>query len=370
MPEPKKESFNAVMEGIEDDLEDVEIVPEGEAPETEEEEVTPEPADKADTEEDTEEEKEEETTEEEETSDDEEEDTEEDTEEEPKEEEEDDEPLLFTVKIDGKEEEIEEDELIRGYQTAKSSTKRFSEAKKLHEEAETFYAAFLGGPFDSLVDLKVKETGGDRVKARQAVRDAALQWLAPDLEESLIEDEREKALFRQKREVEEQQKQLDREKAEAKSRIEREAEEEFISDLQTSISTQIKRQKLPDKDAIWEGVSRMLTEAQAAGASNEEVKALVPLAVKQVKEDRVAYAKRSAETLSAAELEELYPEQIKELKQKRVERVKKKKAEKAKKKKAETEDKPLKVKKKQRKKTKYFNSNDVFDSIDIDELMD
>jgi hypothetical protein len=370
MSDLKKGSFNSIMEGIEDSLEDVEIVPEGEAPEIEEE-VTPEPADEVKEEaakdEDTEVEvTEDEVSEEEE----EEEEDEETTKKETEEDDDDDEALLFTVKIDGKEQEIEEEELVKGYQTAKSSTKRFSEAKKLHDEAKAFYSVFLGSPFDSLVDLKVKETGGDRVKARLLVRDQALQWLAPDLEESLIEDEREKALFRQKREIEEQQKELDRRKEEAKTQADKEAEEEFISDLQTSINTQIKRQKLPSEDAIWKSVGRLLDEARASGASNEEVKALVPLVIKQIKEERLESAKELAKTLSAEDLEELYPEQMKTLKQKRVERVKKKKAEKAKQQKEETKEKAPKIKRKKRKKKEYFNSNDVFASINIDELSD
>jgi hypothetical protein len=358
---------------IEDGLEEADVQLDTEESETEvtdaeetveetEEEVTDPDAEETEDEED----------EEDETEEDSEDETEEDGEEKEEEEteEEDDEPLIFHVKVDGKEQEVDEEELIRGYQTARSSTQRFSEAKKLHDEAKAFFTKFLEDPGTALTDYMTSQTGGNRIKARGLVRDQFLQWLAPDLEESLIEDERERELHRQKREIEEERRELERQRAESKSKFEKEAEEEFISDLRGKIDSQIGRFKLPNNDTIWQRAGKYLEAAQSAGSSHSELLDLVPTVMKQIADERKAESEALVKTLSAEELEALFPDQVQALKQRRIERVKKKKADKLKKKKAETEEKVPKVRKKKRERPKYFRSEDVFNSIDLDELLD
>lgn len=372
MPELKRGSFNSVMEGLEDEVENMEL--ETETEEEEEQETTQESTDESTeeeeaTEEGTEEEEDSETSDEEEESDDEETDTEEDTEteetkdeESEKEEDDDDEPLIWTVKVDGKEEEVDEEELLRGYQTAQASTKRFSEAKKMHQEAQSFFQAFLKDPGSALTDYLTNQTGGDRVKARTLVRDQFLEFLAPDLEESLIEDEKEKELFRQRREIEEQRKELDRQKAEAKSRLDQEAEDEYISDVRIGIEKQLKKYKLPvDSDPIWSRAGKYLAQAEEAGSSREEVKELIPTVIKKIKEERAAEAKAMVATLSAEEIERLFPDQMKELKKKRISKVKEKKSQKTK---SDSSGTIAKKQKSEKKKPGIRRSDDIFAEID------
>jgi hypothetical protein len=390
MSDLKIGNFNSVMQGLEDDVAEMEVeqLPDdseyGEDKSEEllpsekdekEEEETPE---EEDIEEDTEEDEEEETEDEEE----EKEGTEPDAEpadeikegeekEEEKEEEDDDEPILWTVKVDGKEREVDEEELLRGYQTAQSSTKRFSEAKKLHQEATTFWRQFTSedkNPGDSLVAFLAKQNGGDHLKARIAVRDKFLEFLAPDLEESLIEDEKEKELHRQKREIEIQRKALEEEKAAAKSRLEKEAEDEFISDVRTLTEAQLKKFKLPlDNDLIWDKTGKYLATASAAGSSREEIKEMIPMVIKKIRDERAAEAKTLVSTLSAEEMEQLFPEQLKEMKKKRIAKVKAKKSKKVKTDSSGT----IKDKKKsESKKSKKRRSDDIFGEIDFRDFSD
>ena len=376
----KRGSFNQVMEGLEDEVADMEVEQKkddywdyGE----DESEPTEEKAEEETKEEEETEEEQEETEETDEES--EEEGEEEETDEEPsitdalteedstETETEDEEPITWTVKVDGKEKEVDEEELLRGWQTAQASTKRFTEAKKLHTEAQAFFKKFLEDPGAAMTDFLTKNHKGDRLKARTEVRDKFLEFLAPDLEEQMSEDEKERELFRQRREIEEQRKALEAEKAEAKSRMEREAEEEFISDLRVNIEKGIKRYKLPTDDAIWQKAGEFLDAAKTAGSTNDELLELVPTVMKRIKEDRRQAAKDLAATLSPEELEELYPEQLKQLKKKRIAKVKKKKGQKTKKSEGDTIEKTSKPK---GKKPKKMRSDEVFGSIDFNDFSD
>jgi hypothetical protein len=284
-----------------------------------------------------------------------------------KEESEEGEEISWTVKIDGKEREVDEEELLRGYQTAQSSTKRFSEAKKLHQEAQTFFKKFLEDPGTAMTDYVTNQTGGDRVKAYTMVRDKFLEFLAPELEESAIEDEKEKELFRQRREIEMQRKALQAEQAEAKSRLERAAEEEFISDVRVGVERQLKKLKLPDEDTIWRSAGEYLDAAKTAGATNDELTEMIPTVMKRIKEDRVQAAKNLAKTLSPEEIEALYPEQLKLLKKKRIEKVKKRKSQKTK---SDPSAIIEKKKKPESKKRGIRRTDEVFGEIDFRDFSD
>jgi hypothetical protein len=384
MSDLKIGNFNSVMQGLEDDVAEMEVeqLPDAsEYGEDKSDELLPPEKDKEeeseeeDTEEDTEKDEEEETEDEEETSEEEEGDAEADAEPadeikegEDEEEEDDDEPILWTVKVDGKEREVDEEELLRGYQTAQSSTKRFSEAKKMHQEATTFFKKFLEDPGTAMTDYLTKQTGGDRIKARTLVRDQFLEFLAPDLEESLIEDEKERELHRQRREIEEQRKALEAEKAEAKSRLDREAEDEFISDVRTLTEAQLKKFKLPlDNDLIWDKTGKYLATASAAGSSREEIKELIPTVIKKIRDERAAEAKTLVSTLSAEEIERLFPEQLKEMKKKRIAKVKAKKSKKVK---SEVGGTIKDKKKSEDKKPKKRRSDDIFGEIDFRDFSD
>ena len=382
LTEQKPGTFNEIMSGLEDSVADMEVEQQPEHDEMygedESDKILPPKAEEEETEEEETEDKVEEAEEEEE------EDEEEGAEEEEEEEGEEDGPedstleetltketeteeeAVWTVKIDGKEREVDEEELLRGYQTAQASTKRFADAKKAHDEAKAFWGKMTDGHFgDAMVAHYAKQNGGDYVAARAEVVQKMAEFMAPELQEQLIEDEKERELHKQRREIEQQRKALEQEKAEAKSRIERQAEEEFISDLRVGIEKQMKRLKLPEKDVIWQRAGKLLDAAKSAGSTNEELLDLVPTVMKRIKEDRNKAARDLAATLTEDELEEIYPEQLKALKKKRIKKVKEKKSQKTK-----TDPNVLQSKKPGKKKTsrRSTRSDDIFADIRFEDF--
>lgn len=237
-------------------------------------------------------------------------------------------PKTWKIVVDGEEREVSEQDLVQGYATAQASSKRFQEAKQLHEEATTFYQHFLTSPGDALTDLVVKKTGGNRMQARERVRDIFLEWMAPELEESLIEDENERRLYRERREIEEERKELDNRKSESDRKAAEDAEKEFVRDLKVTISDNLKKHSLPDETAIWVRVGTLLDAAQKAGMRRDNLLALVPSVTKQVVEERMEQAKALVPTLTPEELKKMFPEAVEALKKERIEKVKRKKTQK------------------------------------------
>lgn len=104
------------------------------------------------------------------------------------------------VKIDDEELEIDEDELISGYQKAKASTKRFQEAARLKKEAEELASKLQENPFEALKG---------KMDPKQ-LRDLTEKWLISQLEdEQLSPEEKElRDLRKQKEEWERQQEEV------------------------------------------------------------------------------------------------------------------------------------------------------------------
>ncbi len=61
----------------------------------------------------------------------------------------------FKVQIDGAEAEVDQDELIRGYQLAKASHKKFQEASDERKKAEQLYSKVKTNPRDALRELEL-----------------------------------------------------------------------------------------------------------------------------------------------------------------------------------------------------------------------
>ena len=273
-----------------------------------------------------------------------------DDEEPDKEEKTDEEPRTFTVQVDGEEIEVDEEELVRGYATAKSSTQRFQESKALHDEASTFFKSFLESPGDALTDLVANKIG-DRTKARERVRDAFLEFLAPDLEESMIEDEKERELYRRQRELDDRQKDIDRRQSAEASKKELAEEAAFVENLKTSISAGLKKHELPDKDEIWIRAGQLVDSALKTGTKRENISELMPGIMQQVAEERQEQAKKLGSTLTPEEFLKMFPNAAEALKKERIEKVKEKRSTK----------KPGKPGKK-RKPEKILSMDDVFGS--------
>ena len=237
-------------------------------------------------------------------------------------------PRVHKVKVDGAELEVDDEELVRGYSTGRAASQRFQEAKQLHAEAETFYQSYLQNPGEALVSEVVKRSGCTRTQAREKVRDVFLEFLGPDLEESLIQDERERRLYRERREIADQRTELERRQAEQRRRDDAAENDTLVRKLKTGIADGLKKHNLPDHNEIWVRVGGLLDAAQRAGTRREHLPELVPALVAQVATERSEEAKRLVSTLSAAELKKLFPEAAEKLKEERISKVVAKRAEK------------------------------------------
>lgn len=97
------------------------------------------------------------------------------------------------VKIDDEEIEVDDDELVRGYQKAQSSDKRYKEAKALHDEAMEFAKALRANP------LKVLRESG-LYKDNSQLADAVLEFLrAEEAQENMSPED--KALTQKEQEI-------------------------------------------------------------------------------------------------------------------------------------------------------------------------
>ena len=96
---------------------------------------------------------------------------------------------LYRVKIDGQEMEVDESELLAGYQRAKAANKRFEEAAKQRKQAEHFLKLLRTDPVKV---LQHPEVGHD-------VRQLAEDYLAEIIKkEKMSPEEREKAELKEK----------------------------------------------------------------------------------------------------------------------------------------------------------------------------
>lgn len=229
-------------------------------------------------------------------------------------------PRVHKLKVDGKELEVDDDELVRGYSTGKAANQRFQEAKQLHEQATSFYNAFLRSPGDALVDLVAKQIG-DRTKARERVRDVFLEFLAPDLEESLIQDERERGIYRRERAIADRQAELDRKQAEENRRMSEAEMTDFVGGVKTRIEAGLKKHGLPSRDPIWMQAGQILDVALKAGQSREAVLEMVPQVMAEIAREREESAKKLVGTLSPEELARMFPDAVEALKKQRIAKV-------------------------------------------------
>ncbi len=264
-------------------------------------------------------------------------------------------PRLHKVTIDGEEREVDEDELRRGYQTGKASQQRFTEAKVLHEQATAFYQAFLKSPGDALVNLVAKQIG-DRTRARERVRDVFLEFLAPDLEESLITDERERQIHRRNRELEDRRLDLDRREQAETQKLTQAQEEAFVKSLRDGINVGLKRHGLPDKDEIWVRAGQLIDMALNAGTKREHALELVPAIMKQISGEREEAAKKLALTLKPEDVERLFPDALEALRQQRIEKVREERS----KKRPAGESKPVA---KREPRSRYKSMDEVFGKV-------
>jgi hypothetical protein len=131
---------------------------------------------------------------------------------------------LLKAKIDGREETVDEETLLRHYQKERTADQKLREAAKMRKEMEAFYEALENDPESILNDprLPIKK------------RDLAMKWLTEQIDEELKQvDPRDQELeeYRKKLEAYEKQEQ------EAKTKQEQEQYQAIVEKRKEAIAT-------------------------------------------------------------------------------------------------------------------------------------
>lgn len=135
----------------------------------------------------------------------------------------------FKVKIDDEELEVDQDEVVKGYQKAQASTKRFQEASRIKKEAEELREQMLQNPFAALSDKMDKKQ----------LREMTEQWLLEQLNEDQLSPEQRRLRELEAKEKAWQEEREDRERKAAESKLQEDAsraaqeyEKQFVSALE------------------------------------------------------------------------------------------------------------------------------------------
>lgn len=195
----------------------------------------------------------------------------------------------YKVKVEGKEVEVPEDELVRGYSHATAANKKFQEAATMRKQAEEFIGLLKTDPLKVLKDPRI---GHD-------VRKLAEEYLIAEMEkEAMTPDQRELADAREKLKVAEEEK-----KANAKVKEDAQNAEltkKFTDDYTNDILGALKGSGLPQTEHT---VRRMAYYMYQALNRGYELKAadIIPL----VKEDYKAESKALFDQLDGQTLLEI-----------------------------------------------------------------
>lgn len=136
----------------------------------------------------------------------------------------------YKVKVDGQELEVDEAELLAGYQTRKAADKKFQEAAMTRKQAEEFVSLLKTDP------IKVLTHPGLGVDFRQL----AEQYLVQQLEEEML-DPRDRELKKYKAMVEEQEtakkRELERQEAERAQQLTARYTEDYSNQIVEALKT-------------------------------------------------------------------------------------------------------------------------------------
>jgi len=154
----------------------------------------------------------------------------------------------YKVKIDGKEVEVTEDELLKGYQSSKSASKRFNEAAKMRKEADQLIEFMKTQP------VQVIEQLGHNF------REIAEQYLIQKLEEESM-DPKDRELLDAKRKLQEYE---EREKQLAQQREQEEyakMKSSYEEQIDTQISDTLQKSGLPKTPYTVKRMAQYLSRA-------------------------------------------------------------------------------------------------------------
>jgi hypothetical protein len=138
------------------------------------------------------------------------------------------EPKKWKVKIDQEEAEVDEQELVRGYQRAKSANKRFEEASRLYKEAAPYLTAKQKGDLNTLLSDLPDE------KKREWAENYLGEWLRL---QQMDPTERENLEYKKK--LEQYEKEKSEREQEERSQAEKAQRQQLALQAKSEIDTQI-----------------------------------------------------------------------------------------------------------------------------------
>jgi hypothetical protein len=171
------------------------------------------------------------------------------------------EPPRFKVKIDGEEQEVDSEELVKGYQTAQASNKRFQEAAQLREDAKFVLESIQQDPFGVLTQLYTNQLGGNREQAREAVFKVAESYVGSMLEELMAPAEK-RAAIRAEREAQYYRSEAERLRREQEERDAKTQAEQHAGEVMGAIRRAITEAELPEDPQIVSQVAEAMLAAE------------------------------------------------------------------------------------------------------------
>jgi hypothetical protein len=179
-------------------------------------------------------------------------------------------PSKFKVKVDGREEDVDVDELMASYSKVKAANKRFEEAaaERKAAAAEKAEAARLKEAMKSDPWTVLKEFGVDSRKAAEdfLIEQLKLEQMTPEQKEAM-------ELKRKLKEYEEREAQIKAEAEEKQKKEQEESEkaellkmtEEFTKEYENEFEAALSGSKLPRKPEIIAKMAEKMYEAELEG---------------------------------------------------------------------------------------------------------
>jgi len=208
----------------------------------------------------------------------------------------------YKLKVDGAEEEVDEDEVVRRAQMGTAAHQRFAEAARIRKDAEEILGYLRKDKRQALEQICIAEAGGDREKGKQLLRDMAERIVADNLEEQALSPEEKSAR--------EKKKELDAKEAALKRR-----EEEWNQHLTDLQVTEIKEQMLKELPVAIQKAglpdnqhTRRRILEWIKWAAEQDYDLPVEVAAKEVKKEKLSARKDAISDMKAEELETEYPD--------------------------------------------------------------
>lgn len=214
------------------------------------------------------------------------------------------------VKINGVEEEKDEEEVIADYQLKRASFEKFQEAKKLTEDANFVLGQIKDQPRKTLLQLFELDNGSPE-SALKHFRELCVEEVREMLkEEQMGEDER--ASVARKREMDRREEKLKAQEAQIRSQLEARLQKDAEVRLQSEISAALKGAELPENQTTLDLMIHFMRQA-----IEHDVEMTAADAANLVRQERESSLSGMAKTAKLDELQKLYPQfQIKEAKKK------------------------------------------------------